>query len=360
MASTNVEGQVVTSYGDLVVWAGRGVKFRRLHYLYGDEYRLIERAVDLIKRQDCIAEAVRIDATGKNDADVWSELNQYSGGTAKRARLVVVRGAQLIHDFGPLEEWQREMRSVHACFVGDEHEFGPPLWRKARRCSRGHEVDDDNVVVTNQARREVRHCPRCRATRAVLVKYGRMVRCGKPTTDRQKEELVNLVAQAAGASRGTAKELLQRCDWSAGYAIEVMEKIRVMRWPVTQQTIAAMVVRSASGDFVEALRNNDRATAATIAPDIDPEEVPGILAACERWIGTAARGMSAVRAQRTTQEIVRLLDVSWGEADMMRRSAGKYSPAAISRATEALAAADIAYYRDHARVGLLEKLAAEW
>jgi hypothetical protein len=52
--------------------------------------------------------------------------------------------------------------------------------------------------------------------------------------------------------------------------------------------------------------------------------------------------------------------VSWSEADMIRKSAGRWSYTAISRATEALAAADTAWFRDRARVGVLEQLAASW
>lgn len=348
----------MSSYTDLLGWIKAGTA-RPLNWIWGDDRWLVEDAVDKLHR----GEIVIVFATARNDAEIWNELNQLPA----QDRHVIVRDAHLMRDFRPLPGWRRASalhggeHRVSVCFVGNEHDFDSPLWSKAKFCPRGHPVERDTSSVP---RRRVR-CVTCNATRRKLITTGRIVECARPRTEKQRKQALDLIGARAGCASGMAIELLNTCEGSLGEALKALDVMALFGVPEQQALTEALIKRvavttSASDDFVSALRRGDRPAAAGLAGEIDPDGIPGVLVRLERWLGLAQRGASAVRSGRNTQELVRLLDVSWGEAELIRRNAGRWSAAGVSRATEALAAADRAFYRDHGRVGVLEGLALSW
>lgn len=365
----------MSSYIDADKWLRAGHLSRRMHYVWGPEYSLIEDLVDRYRTREAVGEAVGITATGKNDGAVWAMLNQYPAqpvklvkvtaedGTVrerplKRVRHVTVRNAHLIGNFKPLESWQRTMRSVTALLVGDDR-FDTTVRGRAR-CPRGHAMEEDNLVTVVRYGREAQYCRECRRVRAFLMRSGRLVECGQPRTKKQREQFIETVARLANSGNGRAMELLRSCEWSVGAVMEVLKKIGLRDQPLTDITIRENVLRSYGGDYLEALRRTDRAKAAAIAPYVDPDCVPRLLIDAERWLGLVQRSISAVRSGRSTQEIVTMLNISWFEAEMVCKGAGRYTNASATRAVEALGAADIAWHRDYARTGVLEVLALSW
>jgi hypothetical protein len=373
----------VSSYLALRRWIDAG-KVRPLHYLWGDEYSLIEDAVRGLRQG---GELVTVTATKRNGGEVWTVLNQFPAD--ERKRYVVVRDAHRMRDFTPLESWRKAMvRRVSACFVGDEHDFDQPLWRTAKWCPRGHRVEE--AQLSRRSGREIRYCPECRAAREVFTRLGRVVRCGRPTTERARNETVAFLIRAFDAEavargkdalerlepvpRGMVGALLEECGWSLGEALIAKDRLALLNvpyeLPLTDTAIKQAVVSTAVGDYVAALRHGDRATAASVAHEVDPDEVPAVLRECERWLGQAQRAHSSVRAGLGTTDLIRLLGVGWGEAKRLERDAGKYSAASVSRATEALAAADRVWHQDCTaavcapyhwpRPGVLELLALNW
>jgi DNA polymerase III delta subunit len=347
----------LSSYVDLLGWLQAGRKFR-LVWLWGDDGYLIEAAVDALKP----GESVCVWATGKNDGAVWDELNQFPAKNSKRH--VIVRDAHLLKNVTAIVGWWEGMRRVSATFVSDR-DFDGPVWYKAKRCPRGHLLEHVQRPAPLRYRNE--NCVTCRKARLAAFRNnkGRIVMCARPRTKLQRDQAVKVVAARAGCASGMASALLDECGWSLGMALQALKRLSYLgvptKRPLNELVIKQLAVSSSAGDdYVSALRRGDRAAAATLAVEIDPDDIPAVLVRCERWISQAQRGASAVRAGRTTSDLCNLLSVSWGEAETIKRNAGRWSAAGVSRATEALAEADRAWHRDYGRVGVLERLALSW
>jgi DNA polymerase III delta subunit len=235
---------------------------KRVTWVCGPERVLVESAVDLV-RAGVGAKAVdygSVLAGSCPDREIWALANQYPMNP-KDKRLIVVRDAEKITDWGPLENWLSQSRllpTVHLLFVGSE-DYYPHIVRESLRPN-GNTARSKELVPPASWIRD----------------KGSVVCC----TGLNEKDFRSYVQGRVSASDQVADHLIARCNDSVDLVNNALMKLELFSGEVSKDLVNVLVNPPAATDFVDALVKNDKAKAMRSAehvPQIEHGKIIGLL-----------------------------------------------------------------------------------
>lgn len=325
---------------------------RRITYTMGPEARLRDMVVQTLKKET--TDKITLWANN-NDDDIWSELFTHPLRQSQ-IKLVTVRDAHKIKNWQPLDDWLREMRTVKTIMEADKPLFSVPMARGQKVCVRGHS-SKVNIKTYSNGREKIT-CAECDSAETILSKRGRLILCAPPRTEATKRDAITLICNISTASRKQAENLLFITNWRLDAAIEIVHKLNLINAPMTEEIILALGVTVDETKYEQALREGNRAKAATLASTIPYSEIINVLDRMEDWLAKTVRVVRAQQAGATTSEIAIAINCDWGYTIKLCEWAIRLDISMLNRYTIALANA----YRESAKqnLGVLEVLALQW
>lgn len=287
---------------------------------------LVEEVVDTTRRAlDVTAmNYVVLYADETPERDIWAEASQFPLIPGAN-RLILVRHAQKLKDWGQLARWlsgTRQLPRVYLVFVSDEHDTHTPGSR------------------TLLPHLELFKAPR-----------GSLVRCTQPAED----EAVAWVRRRARLDHDTAKHLLTRTGGDLSACAHVCSKLSLFDGRAGTSTIDLLVAETPAADFSDLLIAGDRRRALLCIPDL-PHEHNKLIALLDSRLDllqTLHRVQIAGRSWRDATGVNPYL------ARNYLPHARNYDPKSCAYRRRVLAVIDDAL-RSGARVGVFEALVALW
>lgn len=299
-------------------------ELRRAYWVCGSERSLVEDIVDTVRVRVDPSEFdhVTLMAGRVKDREVWAHVNQYPLNASRR-RLVVVRDADRIRDWRPLDAWldSRQIPMNHVVFVSND---------------RGGSKDASHVDR--------------------ISKTGRFVRCA-PLTER---EAVAYVEALGDIERGTVKRLLARVGWDLVAARDAMQKLTFFKGAITDEVLEVLTVPAPSESFVSSLMAQRKREALMAAENLEDEEAISRVLGELNWRLEAANRIKKHMAREARKgEIVSATRMKTFQVEELMKVAPYYDVDKVRRDTAVLAAADDAL-REGSTVGVLEMVTALW
>lgn len=303
-------------------------------WVCGSERVLVEQVVDHVRKHLDVADIDYISMVGgvDKDRDIWAAANQYpTDPTAKR--LVLVRNAEKITRWKPLEGWiaaSRTIPTLHLLFVSEEHDF--PYVKTP---------EGKNVELKTHAE--------------AIKNRGRIIRCSPPA----EEDQYTWLKQFGNLSDDTAKYLLTRVAGDLVAAKGAVLKASMFQGEITPSVVDVMVLPEPGDAFVLellALRKDRAINSVVGVAEKDISKTIGILDSRLEVLGKLHR---LQRERKTAKDIIVSGAVNQFLVRMLIPYASTYDQSKRLHCRRVLAAADDAY-RSGARTGILETVTALW
>lgn len=260
--------------------ADRG-EIRRVTWVCGGERVLVEEIVDTIrttlKPEDM--DYLSFYAGETPDKEIWAAANQYpfTNGTNY---LVLVRGADRIQDWKPLEGWlenTRYLRFNHLLFVSNESDFPYEL------------VDGKKAGFK----------PHIEALAAKRTRLAHLVRCGMPN----EKDAVAWVRSRAPLDEEMAQYLLTRVGGNLGVAANVCSKLAMFTARIGPGAINALCAEAPSDDFVDSLLASKKRQALLAAKAASVSDYRRIIGLLDSRLDLLTQLNKALRANLKAREI---------------------------------------------------------
>lgn len=304
---------------------------RRVTWVCGEQRILVEEVVDITRRLVDVSDLDYFPLTvGEvNQHAVWAILGQYISGSR---RLVVVRNAEVITHWEPLESWlaDKSLSGVYVVFVSGE---------------------DDVTHTTVEKKREV--APHL-ATMMARRRHAVVVRCATPNPT----DAITWVKRRGGALDDTAAErLLIRTGGDLTAAAAVADKLALFEGiHIGPETVDQLCDQRSADSFAEALvmlRKRDAIFAASSMSEHDYGKAIGLL---DARLDQLAGLNHHLRAGSHPREMT---GVPHWFARAYMPVAKHYDPQRCAHSRRVLAVVDDARLSG-ARDGLMEALVALW
>lgn len=309
---------------------------RRLTWVCGSERVWVEDVVDHVRSAvgasavDYGSYSAGVDA----DREIWAGVNQYSIDPGA-PRLVVVRDAERVRDWGPFLEWcqhSREMPTTHIVFVSGEEDFpySPgPEGKRGKGVLRGHVVK--------------------------VKERGRLVRCGPGSRD----DLRWWIRRTVGGSDLVVDYFIDRAGGSVPVIADALKKMELFSGELSREAVDLLCRRSSEDSFVADVIRGDTVGAVgalAVLPEGGYGRTVGRLNAMLTHLG---RLNVAVRSRETVVDVIKGGEVPVAVAREFYPVAQHYSEERRSRCREVLGLTDQALMQGQ-RVGVMEALVALW
>lgn len=308
---------------------------KRVTWVCGTQTVLAEEVVDTTRGALAPSDVdyVSLTAGSVPDKEIWAAANQYPLVHGAN-RLVLVRDAQKIKRWAPLEEWfarSRQLPTVFLVFVTSDERlrYGEP----------------------DEAGRRTLLAP------ALWIKNrGSLVECNTPN----EADLTAWVQRQAPLADHVAQYLLARVGGNLATARNLVRKLAVFDGgQPSEEVINVLCAEMPSDSFVESLlhmKKTDALAAIDALPDKEYGKVVGLLDARLELLGTLNK---AVRARAGMREISQLPGVPVFLARQFIGVAKDYDQQRVAYRRRVLAVIDEALGLG-AREGTLEALVALW
>jgi DNA polymerase III delta subunit len=202
---------------------------KKVTWVCGEERVLVEEVVDHTRAALGVSDMdyVSIVAGSAPDKEIWAAANQYPF-TPDQNRLVLVRDAERVKRWDPLEAWlanTRQLPTVHLLFVSSEHDFPYQTGKDGKS--------------TGDLKRHV----------GWIKGKGHLVRCSYPN----EEDVVAWVKRQVDSPVRVAEHLLRRVGGDLGLARNVCLKAQLFSGELSTPVVDVLCSESPSSDFVDAL-----------------------------------------------------------------------------------------------------------
>lgn len=316
---------------------------KRAYLIYGPDRILVEESINAIrsKLNPGDLDYSMLFKPETKDRDIWALANQYPIDPVNH-RLVIVRNADLIKDWKPLEEWlaSRFIPQNHVLFVFN-----------------AHALDEE---IQGNAKREIPPAPWYER----IVKTGRTVHChisevrGERGGPSPKELWL---ADRAGLESGASRRILERLRGDLTLAVDVANKMALLG--TNSEQVAMLLTEPAPAtqfvDDLAAMKKKDALAAIELVPD---DEYPLVFSWLERRLDHMqtfyVEGLRRIPEKQTAER----LGQTPGEKHILRElsvHARYYDPKTTFKRLVAITQAD-RWWRAGAEVGVLESLVAGW
>ncbi len=238
-----------------VQWSQKRDSLYRIYWLCGSERVLVEEIVDDLKDRigPSDLDYRSFDAEVTADAELWSHINQFPMVPGAK-RLIVIRQADKIKNWEPLEMWLSERSTTTVVFVSSLPDYPR---------------DNEKEVLSHVERIGTR---------------GRQIRCSLLSVKDTK----NYVRSRLDLTEDGMDLVLSRTQCSAFPVTNFLRKTRILGVTrLSVQQVAALVPQEASGRFIDALLSRDKPSALATAPSIPTSDVGRLLGLLEkrvRWL----------------------------------------------------------------------------
>ncbi len=290
---------------------------RRCIYLCGPETALrqevIETTISIVNPSHL--DYVSVDADHAATADIWADANAYPL-TPNASRLVVVRNAQNLRDWTPLESWLNTVRrrpSTYLLFVSEDAEV------------------PDAPHITLLRKRS----------------HGQVVRCTRPNPT----DLTAWVRRRAGLDVEMATRLLDNVHWNVADAADACRKLALFGGNPGPATVDA-VCNPGPGNLVEFLLADEKVQALGAVHQLDQAAL-GLLAARVDLLGRMWAYAKAGVPAREIRDVPPFILVRYMQL------VSRWNPKRCDHARRVLAVVEDAY-RSGARDAIGEALVALW
>lgn len=287
-------------------------------------------------------------AGSAKDAEVWDALNQYPS-TDGAKKLVLVRDAERIRNWKPLEPWfmSRQIPNVYALFVSALHDF--PC--KCKHAANRHRRKDGD--------RACRECS-CQAYEqpewlARIVKTGRTVKCGPLNED----DFITYLQGLGNISRVVGHYLYERVSGDLALASNCMRKARFYTREVSEVVVDRLTQPSPAESFVDELVMMRKARAADAIWAIPEDDYRRIIGLLDHDVEVLARLHRLQTRRLNPWEIEKESKEHRMTVQRLLPAARHYDPVRVRNCINTLAFVDSALGRG-AREGVLEALVAIW
>ena len=218
-------------------------ELRRVTYVAGDQHVLIEEIVDTLKVKlaPSAMDYISLSSSPTLDRDVWAEANQYPL-TPGSNRLVLVRDADKLTRWQPLENWLARTRSlpgVYLLFISGEPDL-PYTTVGGRKTLKPH------VALIKAPR-------------------GSVVRC----TGLNEADLIAWVRRRSALDETQARHLLTRTGGNLTMAAAVCHKLALFGLSVGSETLNKLITEQPSAEFTDHLIALDKRRALLALPNLD-------------------------------------------------------------------------------------------
>lgn len=296
-------------------------------WVCGPERVLVEEVVDHVRHTLSPADIdlVTLTAGEHKDREIWAAVNQYPAETGAK-RLTIVRDAERIKKWEPLEDWlanARLMPTSYVLFVSNEHEF-----------------NDERL-----------------AHRAIVDKGGSMVRCNHLDEDAALEWLRRITPDL---HIDVGLHLLERVGGDLRAAYDVLWKASLFSAGSPAKDVVTLLSQSSPADsFADALVAGKRDVAVQQLEELSPDEHLRTIGLLDSRLEALLILNRAARKGLGPREINanRLLNPFLTR--ILYPFAKSYDPATVDRRRALLTLVD-GHAREGARVGVMESLCALW
>lgn len=307
---------------------------RRLTWVCGDQAVLVEEVIDTIRGllKPSELDYVSLHAGAVPDRDIWAAGAQYPL-TPGANRLILIRDAQAMKRFDPLEGWldnTRRLPGVHLLFVADE----PDL--PYERDERGKKTQLKPHALLMQQRK--RSC--------------QLVRCALPNPT----DAVAWVRRRAPLDADTAGYLLTRVGGNLLHAAAVCGKLAVFTAAAGPPVIDALAEEVPADCFTENLLFGRKRDALAAIAGLAPAQYPRLISTLDARLDTLSALWRHLRSGYGAREVAGL---PYFLVRHYTPIANHYDPARCAYCRRLLAVVDDAYATG-ARDALLEALVALW
>lgn len=310
---------------------------RRVTWVCGTERVLVEEVVDHVRSTLAPADVdyVSLVAGSDPDKEVWAQANQYPM-TPKAPRLVLVRDADRIKKWKPLEDWINSSRltpTQHLLFVSNESDF---------------------PYLPNPQGKPTTLKPHAELIKAKTL--GRLIRCAPPN----EEDLVYLVQRLMpGTDSHTAAYLITRTQGSVSLIHNVAGKASVFKGSVSPQVIDALCSESPSEDFTHELLALHKPQAFLALEALAYQDYPKTIGSLDRSLDYMGKLNQALRRKQTLKDISMSKEVPVFIARLLLPYAKHYDPQRITSCRQVLAMAD-SNIQAGAREATMEAVVSLW
>jgi len=304
---------------------------RRVTWVCGDQPVLVEEVIDTTRAQLQVSELDIASFTGGVDLDrsIWAAANQYPLAATAR-RLVLVRAAEKVKNWEPLEGWiaaSRRLPNNYLLFASGDDDF-PYLAGDGRRAGLKPHVE----LIKNK---------------------GRIVRCTLPN---QTDLVAWAHRRAPTLDEPTLRHLLHYAGGNLSAVATVAGKLAVLNGTAGPRTVEALCDESPADTFADSLLSLNKRAALLHAETLDERDLPRLISHLDSRLDLLAQLWRATQAGLSPRE------VQGQPIFLVHRYlpiAKHYDPRKCVNCRRVLAVCDEAV-KSGARIGLIEALVALW
>ena len=270
---------------------GRWNATRRVTWVCGEERVLVEEVVDHVR--DFVAadavDYVSLVAGVAGDRDIWAAANQYPVDPSAR-RLVLVRSAQWVKRWAPLQAWLADVRSMpqtYLLFVSDDEDF------PHKEVDGKQELSPPCSWLRDSSSASIVKCGPLAAT--VPMQHGRPTRPGP-------SDAVAWLQTHATMEDKTAEYLLTRVGGNLAAARNVAKKAALFDGVVSEQIIDVLCREAPAEDFVMRLITLDKQRAIEAGGFVPPNDYLRVIGEVDNRLQIAGQVYDMLRQRKTMRD----------------------------------------------------------
>jgi DNA polymerase III delta subunit len=303
----------------------------RVTWLCGDQRVLVEEVIEETKRILDLTEFDYVVLSGDSSpVEIWDAAYQYSlDPTANR--LVLVREADKVKQWGPLKKWFKDSRklvSTYLMFVSDEADY-PVV------------PDTKNVELQEHIE--------------LIRTKGKTVRCSMPSSG----ELTSWVVRNSMFKEPTAKFLIGRSGGDLNIIANICKKSWLFKEDPGQSVVAQLAGESPSQTFADALLEMKKTDALNALSSLPEDEYVKVVGQLYSRLDTLQTLNKTLPNFTTYKELAEATGVKIFLIQKYGFIAKHYSPEKVSKCRSLLTIVDDAIQR-RAYAGTMELLVTLW
>jgi DNA polymerase III delta subunit len=299
---------------------------KQLTWLCGSETTLVEEVIDHVRhtlapsRLDFVVHQAGI----TRDREIWASASQYPLG-AEASRLVLVRDAERIENWDPLETWILEKKSaptVHLLLVFNEQDFNTE-----------------------------------REAYALCRDNGSIIKCNTPN----ERDLLEWIMRRGPLDSVAGSYLLTRTGNDLGRAANVARKVQLFEGQAGADLIDALCAENIALDFVDLLVSLEKTKALVALEALSPAEYSRTIGLLDSRLDTLVKLHRLLRGHMTVMDIARDVNrtVPLFLARLLMPYARHYDAKRVLRCQQVMNIVDDSVRRG-ARIGAMESLVLLW
>lgn len=325
---------------------------KRATWLCGPEVVLREHVMDHIRTElkpSDLDYEIFIAGVDK-DRDIWAAANQYPM-EPNANRLIVVRDAEKIKNWAPLEAWletTRTLPTVYMVFVSNEEDL-PYVWAEGKKTS---QLKPHGALFRDKSAAGL---VRCIAPSSEIPK--------DPKTKRPMKEVSDLTAYVQSLfplDNDTADYVVKRLAGNLGQMRNLCLKLSVFgQAHVSKAAIDMLCAPEPADDFVMSVINLDKQSAFLALEKVGSSEYLGTLSLLSYWLDVTAQVASLLVQRKTVADMAQLPGLGRFQVQQVIGVAKNYDKRRVSECRTLLALCDGAT-RQGVTDSPMEVLVAMW